>query len=170
MPTDARAPGAGPGLSPGPSPGLGAWVASAGLVVLTCLGLSEDSRAPARAAPCSVVVQVDGQLRCDAGPVSLEDACGHRWWLADGDRLEPGCEPPGRIEADALAALGVVLDPNRASVADLQSWPGVGPVLAERIVAGRPYAHPDDLLAVRGIGPKTLARLRPRVSISASRP
>jgi competence protein ComEA len=42
--------------------------------------------------------------------------------------------------------------------------PGVGPVLAERILADRarsgPYARPEDLLRVAGIGPAKLAKLR----------
>jgi len=39
--------------------------------------------------------------------------------------------------------------------------PGIGPVLARRIVEGRPYARVEDLLKVKGIGPATLERLRP---------
>lgn len=38
--------------------------------------------------------------------------------------------------------------------------PGVGPVLAGRIVEGRPYGSVDDLLNVSGIGPTTLEKLR----------
>lgn len=52
------------------------------------------------------------------------------------------------------------VDLNAASRAVLESLPGVGPTLARRIVEGRPYARVDDLLRVRGVGPRTLARLR----------
>ena len=58
-------------------------------------------------------------------------------------------------------------DLNRATAADLEALPGIGPVLAERIVASRaqagPFASVDDLKRVRGIGPATTARLRPLV-------
>jgi DNA uptake protein ComE-like DNA-binding protein len=37
---------------------------------------------------------------------------------------------------------------------------GVGPVLAERIIAGRPYKTVDDLLKVKGIGSKKLEKIR----------
>ncbi|MEZ0348015.1 MAG: ComEA family DNA-binding protein [Thermus sp.] len=52
---------------------------------------------------------------------------------------------------------------NRASLEELESLPGVGPVLARRIVEGRPYGRVEDLLRVKGIGPATLERLRPYV-------
>ena len=57
--------------------------------------------------------------------------------------------------------LGVRIDVNRADVSDLEALPSVGEVIAGRIVAGRPYSTFEQLRAVRGIGPRTLARLRP---------
>jgi competence protein ComEA len=57
---------------------------------------------------------------------------------------------------------------NAASQADLETLPGVGPVLAARIVAQRErtggFAAAEDLLAVDGIGDKTFARLRDLVA------
>ena len=63
-----------------------------------------------------------------------------------------------------------MVDLNRASAVDLRVLPGVGPVLAERIVAYR-VAHggfrgTEELLAVRGIGPALYARLKPRLRAS----
>ena len=54
-----------------------------------------------------------------------------------------------------------LLDLNTASKKELQSIKGIGPVLAERIIAGRPYRTVDDLLKVKGIGPKILESIRP---------
>ena len=48
------------------------------------------------------------------------------------------------------------IDLNRASVSQLQTIKGVGPVTAAQIVAGRPYYRLEDLMDVPGIGPKTL--------------
>jgi competence ComEA-like helix-hairpin-helix protein len=63
----------------------------------------------------------------------------------------------------AAAAEGGV-DLNRATAAELQALPGIGPALAERIVASRaaegPFRTVDDLLRVAGIGPAKLERLR----------
>lgn len=54
---------------------------------------------------------------------------------------------------------------NSASLEELQALPGVGPVMAARIVAARPFNRVDDLLRVPGIGPATLARLRGSVAL-----
>jgi len=52
------------------------------------------------------------------------------------------------------------LNLNTATEKELQSIRGIGPVLAERIIAGRPYKTVDDLLKVKGIGPKKLEKFR----------
>jgi competence protein ComEA len=53
---------------------------------------------------------------------------------------------------------------NRASLQELQALPGIGPVLAERVLRSRsedgPFRVPEDLLRVQGIGPATLARIK----------
>jgi len=57
------------------------------------------------------------------------------------------------------------LDPNRADRAAWDRLPGVGPVTARAIVAHRDrvgsFRVPDDLLAVKGIGPAKLDRIAP---------
>ena len=57
------------------------------------------------------------------------------------------------------------LDLDSASAADLDRLPGIGPVLAARIVEHRRvhgrFRHVDELLLVPGIGPRLLERLRP---------
>jgi len=42
---------------------------------------------------------------------------------------------------------------------------GIGPVLSARIIAGRPYRTVDDLLKVKGIGPKRLEKFSPYVVV-----
>jgi competence ComEA-like helix-hairpin-helix protein len=60
---------------------------------------------------------------------------------------------------------GARLDLNAASAADLELLPGIGPSLALRIVQDRlgkgAFPTVEALLRVRGIGPATLAKLRP---------
>ena len=63
----------------------------------------------------------------------------------------------------AYRATGAKLHLNTATLADLEALPRVGPTLAKRIRAGRPYRRVDDLDAVRGIGAATIAALRPFV-------
>ena len=68
-------------------------------------------------------------------------------------------------------APGRVIDPNRASQADLETLPGIGPVLARRIMDYRrahgPYKKIADLRKVSGIGPKKLEKMKPYLIISA---
>jgi competence protein ComEA len=67
-------------------------------------------------------------------------------------------------EGDALRD-GRPLDVNRASAAELALLPGVGPRLAGAILEARaqrgPFRGMADLGRVKGIGPKTLAKLAP---------
>lgn len=87
--------------------------------------------------------------------------------LAAGARVTLGarCVPRvGRMVGAARLTLGLPLDPNRDSAADLAALPGVGPHLAARIVRDRerhgPFASPEALLRVPGVGPATLRALR----------
>jgi competence protein ComEA len=61
------------------------------------------------------------------------------------------------------------IDVNRATVAELDTLPGIGPVLAGRIVAWRdetgPFTSVDELLAVPGIGPSILEEIRDLVTV-----
>lgn len=67
---------------------------------------------------------------------------------------------PGRDDS-------VPVDLNRATAADLARLPGIGPLLAARIVAWReargPFQSVDDLRRVRGLGRVKLERLQSRV-------
>lgn len=71
-------------------------------------------------------------------------------------------------------AEGERLDPNRASEAELDRLPGVGPTLAGRIVAARDegggFGSVAELGRVPGIGPATLARLSPFLEVRGTPP
>ncbi|MFB9325524.1 ComEA family DNA-binding protein [Paenibacillus aurantiacus] len=69
-------------------------------------------------------------------------------------------------DAKTAAAEGK-LDINRASAEELDALPGIGAAKAKAIVvereAGGAFGSADDLLRVKGIGPKLLAKLKPHV-------
>jgi competence protein ComEA len=82
----------------------------------------------------------------------------------------PGLVSPSSPTSQALQAGPVrptvaIVNLNTASQAEIESLPGIGPVLAQRIIEGRPYRSLEDLDRVKGIGPKLLERLRPLVGL-----
>jgi competence ComEA-like helix-hairpin-helix protein len=58
----------------------------------------------------------------------------------------------------------LLLDANRSPADSLELVPGIGPVLSERIIQYRrthgAFVSVDSLVNVKGIGPKTLAKIR----------
>jgi comEA protein len=81
----------------------------------------------------------------------------------------PPATPDSVLDAQAQAVVAPI-DLNRASAKDLQRLPRVGPQTARRIVEYReqngPFRSLDDLTVIRGIGPKTIDRLRPLATVT----
>ncbi|HET6583316.1 MAG TPA: helix-hairpin-helix domain-containing protein [Nannocystaceae bacterium] len=137
--------------------------------------IARSSPLQVRVQACGRAVVIDGLLRCDdEAPRTIAELCGGEHPLATreitaGDRIEVRRLCDGEAAALArmttldLRRLAVPIAINHASIDELRSLPGIGPVLAQRIVAGRPFADAGDLDRVRGIGPKTIARLRARL-------
>lgn len=91
---------------------------------------------------------------------------GPRGWLACAG--DPGA--PRALGEDERLALGLPVDPNRAGVRELAHVPGLSASLARAVVEerarGGPFRGVDDLLRVRGIGPKRLAQARPHLAVN----
>ncbi len=90
----------------------------------------------------------------------------------------PGEMPSPSVSAQSGQTAGIhagtsgLVDLNTADSRELESLPGIGPVMAGRIIAHReangPFASIDDMENVPGIGPKTLESLRPLVTVSGT--
>lgn len=88
-----------------------------------------------------------------------------------GRKPEPAGPPPGgRGPAAAKPAISGPLNLNQATAAELTSLPGVGPVLAGRIVSYRNehgrFKSVDELDKVKGVGPKMLEKLQSLLYVS----
>ncbi len=81
----------------------------------------------------------------------------------------PAPEPAPRAGTGSAGPAAGPVDLNAATPAQLEELPGVGPVLAERIVEWRTqhgrFSSVEELAEVAGIGETTLAELAPLVRV-----
>jgi competence protein ComEA len=89
--------------------------------------------------------------------------------LSDGEQVLVGVQAAPGPAAGGSASAGGLLDLNLATPSDLDSLPGVGPVLAQRIVDWRTehhrFASVDQLREVDGIGEAKYSSLKSRVRV-----
>jgi competence protein ComEA len=120
-------------------------------------------------------ISAAGGLRADADPAELNLAA----VLGDGSQIVIGAKgsPRGEVRVGSRNAVpgsgsttaGVVVDLNSATLDQLDTLPGVGPVLAQSIIDYRTkhgrYTKIEELQEVDGIGSKTYAQIAPHVNV-----
>ena len=133
---------------------ISGWVTSPGVVEMTDGAIVADAVAAAGGA-------LDGALLDEinlARPLVEGD---HIQIPGPGDAMVAGAS--GGERDDGLIAI------NQADASSLEDLPGVGPVLAERIVAHReangPFETVEALLEVPGIGEAKLAAMRDSIAV-----
>jgi len=60
------------------------------------------------------------------------------------------------------------VDVNSANVETLETLPGIGPTLADRIVAGRPYKNADDLTKVKGLSKSKVDAIQNQITFGTT--
>ncbi|MEE1621147.1 ComEA family DNA-binding protein [Zafaria sp. J156] len=167
---DAGARAAGSGESAGAGTATSAAPASgeAGTVVVHVAGEVEDPGVYTFPAGTrgATAVEAAGGMTTTAEPSAVNLAAP----LQDGQQLlipaqgtAPARAAPAAPGAAPPAGGGGPVDVNRASSAELETLPGIGPALAGRIIEFRerngPFASIAELDAVSGIGPAMMGRL-----------
>jgi hypothetical protein len=157
----------------------------AGLCAFGLVRRAGASRLPGRLPPsCATRVEVRGpegfeQIACAADVDAALHAAGRTEGCPKLESLRDGAKVTvvaaglcattvGRMAGPALRLLRLPIDINLASVEDLQALPGIGPGLALRLVAARPFRKISELQEVAGIGPKRLAALARAAEVSST--
>jgi|GEM_PF-2930584 len=120
------------------------------------------------------VVQMAGGMTQDADQAAINLAAP----IADGDHVHiaavgevpvPAAGGSGEQIQSGQAGGSDLVNINTATASELQELPGIGPVLADAIVAWREenggFSSPEELMEVSGIGQATFAKLRDHVAV-----
>jgi competence ComEA-like helix-hairpin-helix protein len=140
--------------------------------VVARLPAAPSPRASVCDSPVEVVEPEGLRLLCAA---DLPPSCAA---AQAGDRVQIDAQScavgTGGMSAAARLLSGLPLDVNRATAAELELLDGIGPKLAQAIVADRaahgPFASIEELDRVRGIGPGLLARIREQLQVLGAAP
>ncbi len=107
------------------------------------------------------------------GRTDIDTDAGERWFCSEQEALDAGWRAPRSSQTSSTATpvkgnsagnCRVLVNVNTAGSSELENLPGIGEVLAQRIVdyraANGEFGNADELEEVKGIGPATLAKIR----------
>ncbi|MDQ2841865.1 MAG: helix-hairpin-helix domain-containing protein [Acidobacteriota bacterium] len=75
----------------------------------------------------------------------------------------PTKKTAGQTATSAAGAKGSLIDINSASASELDALPGIGPALAQKIIAGRPYRAKTDLETKKIIPHSTYEKIKDQI-------
>ncbi|HWP80022.1 MAG TPA: ComEA family DNA-binding protein [Candidatus Acidoferrum sp.] len=100
-------------------------------------------------------------LICAAALISLIVYQGRPAWFSRGFTVDADATDGAKAEgASPYWSEEGKMNINEAPADALEMLPGIGPVLAQRIIEGRPYGNIEELTRVSGIGDATLEKLK----------
>jgi competence protein ComEA len=176
----SSSPSAGPSAATpatGSSPPAGAGSVTGPTILIHVLGAVAKPGLVAldEGARVADAISAAGGLRADADPAELNLAA----VLADGSQIVIGTKgaprgevrvgPSNAVPGSGSTTAGVLVDLNTATLDQLDTLPGVGPVLAQSIIDYRTkhgrFTKIEELQEVDGIGSKTYAQIAPHVRV-----
>ena len=101
------------------------------------------------------------------GPAKLDSLKGHlKFGKPAGARGEKAAgETPREKAAEARVAAGAKVNINKASKAELDALPGIGPVKAQAILDARPFTAIEDVMKVKGIKEGEFAKIKDVITV-----
>jgi competence protein ComEA len=120
------------------------------------------------------VVLLAGGLSLNADPAGINLAerihDGQQLFVPAFGEAAPALPTPAVAQmAPGAASSGIAININTADAETLASLPGIGPVLAQRVVDYRqlngPFSRADDITKVSGIGDAILAKIRDQITV-----
>ncbi|MGH8021392.1 MAG: ComEA family DNA-binding protein [Opitutaceae bacterium] len=79
---------------------------------------------------------------------------------ASSSRIAAETTPPAEAPAEEK-----LVNINAATRSELEKLPGIGRVIAERIIAGRPYQAIEDLKKIEGVGDKKYEAIKDLITV-----
>ena len=100
----------------------------------------------------------------------IDPAQGERWFCSEQEAQAAGWRPPTTARTTPSASCANPININTADAHALETLPGIGETLAQRILDHRAtitaFTTIDQITDIKGIGEKTLDKIRPCISLN----
>jgi len=84
--------------------------------------------------------------------------------LTDGQKIYIPAVGEAVSSGSVASQVSSKININTASERELDSLPGIGPVTAQKIIAGRPYSSVDELLSKKVVGRSTFEKIEDKIT------